>query len=268
VDIGHSLFNLDPLLVEDAITEQTRAIMPVHCYGYPCDVEALAAIANRHDIPVIYDAAHAFGVTNDTGSVLNHGRFSVLSFHATKVFSTFEGGAIVSQTAEDKRRIDLLKNFGIANEDEIPEIGINGKMSEVNAALGILQLRRINQDIAARAEIDRQYRRLLNGIDGLLVPDLPTGRANYGYFPVLINEQMFGRSRDELYSDLKLAGVYARKYFYPLLSNLPLYRQHESAAPANLPRANAAAQEVLCLPIYPDLKADDVAMICSLIRAR
>ncbi|MEO7248232.1 MAG: DegT/DnrJ/EryC1/StrS family aminotransferase [Novosphingobium sp.] len=265
-DIGPSHFNLDPALAEAAITPQTRAIMPVHCYGRPCDVEAFEAISARYGIPVIYDAAHAFGVTHGNGSLLNHGRLAVLSFHATKVFNTFEGGAIISQTIEDKARIDLLRNFGIASEDEIPEIGINGKMSEINAALGVLQLRRVDADIAARGAIDRAYRDHLQGVAGILVPDLPEGRANYGYFPILIGRTVFGRSRDELYNDLKQAGVLARKYFYPLLSNLAVYRALESAAAANLPQGNAAAQSVLCLPIYPGLDQADVARVCQLIR--
>ena len=265
-DIGQSHFNLDPALAEAAITPQTRAIMPVHCYGRACDVEAFEAIGERHGIPVIYDAAHAFGVTHGNGSLLNYGRLAVLSFHATKVFNTFEGGAIISQTAQDKARVDLLRNFGIASEDEIPEIGINGKMSEINAALGVLQLARVDGDIAARAEVDRAYRENLQGLAGLIVPELPDGRANYGYFPVLIDAAKFGRSRNELYDDLKQAGIVARKYFYPLLANLAVYRDYESAAQARLPRGNAAAQNVLCLPIYPGLAPEDIARICAGIR--
>ena len=265
-DIGQSHFNLDPALAEAAITPQTRAIMPVHCYGRPCDVEAFEAIGARHGIPVIYDAAHAFGVTHGNGSLLNYGRLAVLSFHATKVFNTFEGGAIISQSAEDKARVDLLRNFGIASEEEIPEIGINGKMSEINAALGVLQLARVDGDIAARAEVDRAYRDHLQGVAGILVPDLPQGRANYGYFPILIDAAEFGRTRDAIYDQLKQAGVFARKYFYPLLSNLAVYRAYESAAPENLPRGNAAARDVLCLPIYPGLDLADVAQICAAIR--
>lgn len=269
VDVGHSVFNLDPAKLEAAITPQTRAILPVHCYGRPCDADAIEAIAARHGIPVIYDAAHAFDVTANDSSVLSHGRFSTLSFHATKVFNTFEGGAIVSQSAEDKLHIDRLKNFGIASETEVELAGINGKMSEINAAIGLLQLRDIKQAIAGRAAIDAFYRERLAGIDGIIIPPAPAAtRQNHSYFPILVDEAKYGESRNALYHRLKEHGIHSRRYFYPLLSNLALYGELPSANPQLLPEANALAERVLCLPIYPDLDEIDQAQIIELIRDR
>jgi dTDP-4-amino-4,6-dideoxygalactose transaminase len=269
VDIGDSVFNLDPLKLEAAITEKTRAIMPVHCYGWPCDGGAIARIAERHGIPVIYDAAHAFGVDAAAGSVLNYGRYSTLSFHATKVFNTFEGGAIVSATAEDKKRIDRLKNFGIASETEVELSGINGKMSELNAAIGLLQLRHVDGAIAARAAIDARYRAELAGIAGIKVPDESTAVSpNYSYFPILVDEARYGESRDALYERLKTAGIYSRRYFYPLLSNLPLYRDLPGADPQSLPQANAIAESVLCLPIYPELTSEEQDRVIAGVSVR
>lgn len=267
VDIGHALFNLDPSGLEAAITERTRAIMPVHCYGLPCEGEAIAEIAARHDLPVLYDAAHAFAVKEAGGSVLNHGRFAALSFHATKVFNTFEGGAVVCQSAEDKQRIDRLKNFGIANEVEVELAGINGKMSELNAAIGLLQLRYIDDALAARAVVDARYRKGLADIEGIVVPEpSQAARHNCSYFPILIDEARFGESRDALYERLKSAGVFARRYFYPLLSNLPMYADLPSAALTSLPRANVVAEQVLCLPIHPELSEADQGRVISAIK--
>lgn len=267
VDIGQERFNLDPAALEAAITPRTRAIMPVHCYGLPCAGPAIAEIAARHDLPVIYDAAHAFGVRDAEGSVLNYGRFATLSFHATKVFNTFEGGAVVCHSAEDKQRIDRLKNFGIANEVEIELAGINGKMSELNAAMGLIQLRHIDEAIAARAAVDRRYRQDLAGIEGIIVPDpSPAAQHNYSYFPILLDEARYGESRDALYERLKTDGIYSRRYFYPLLSNLPFYAGLPSADPARLPHANAIAEQVLCLPIHPELSDADQDRVIGGIR--
>jgi dTDP-4-amino-4,6-dideoxygalactose transaminase len=266
-DIGQSVFNLDPASVEAAITPRTRAILPVHCYGRPCDVDAIADIAARQAIPVLYDAAHAFGVDCHCGSALNHGRFSTLSFHATKVFNTFEGGAVVSQTAADKQRIDRLKNFGIASETEVELAGINGKMSELNAAIGLLQLRHIDQAIAARAAVAARYREQLTGIAGITLPPPPEAlRQNHSYFPILVDESRYGESRDALYERLKSRGIHSRRYFYPLLSNLPMYRTLPSANPQHLPGANAIAEAVLCLPIYPELKQADQGRVVDGVR--
>ncbi len=268
-DIGQSVFNLDPAQLEAAITPRTRAIMPVHCYGWPCDGEAIAEIAARHSIPVIYDAAHAFAVEDVAGSVLNRGRFATLSFHATKVFNTFEGGAVVCQTAEDKQRIDRLKNFGIASETEVEVAGVNGKMSELNAAIGLLQLRHIDEAISARAAIAARYHQTLAGIEGITVPDDSTARRdNHAYFPILVDPARYGESRDALYERLKGAGIYSRRYFYPLLSNLPLYADLPGADPQSLPEANAVAEAVLCLPIYPALEPTEQDRVIDMIRGR
>lgn len=269
VDIGQDTFNLDPEKLEAAITGRTRAILPVHCYGRPCAGEEIAAIAARNGIPVLYDAAHAFGVKDSGGSVLNHGRFSTLSFHATKVFNTFEGGAVVSRTSEDKQRVDRLKNFGIASETEVELAGTNGKMSELNAAIGLLQLRHVDAAIAARGALDARYRERLAGIAGVTVPPAPArARQNHSYFPILIDEAGYGESRDALYERLKTRGVYSRRYFHPLLSNLPLYRDLPSAQRQALPRANALAESVLCLPIYPDLAEADLDRVVEAIGDR
>ncbi len=257
VDIDPDTLNLDPRKIEAAITPQTTAIMPVHCYGHPCDVEAIQTIADNYNLKVIYDAAHAFGVECHCGSVLNHGDLSVLSFHATKVFNTFEGGAIICPDAKTKQRIDHLKNFGFVDETMVVAPGINGKMSEFNAALGLLQLKTIDQAIAARARIAARYREALRNLPGVIcVGDAGERVSNHAYFPVLIGPD-YPMERDALYARLKERNVFTRRYFHPLISEFPMYRGMPSAAASNLPVATAVARQVLCLPIYPDLSEED-----------
>lgn len=268
VDIEPNTLNLDSTRIEAAITPQTTAIMPVHCYGHPCDVEAIQKIADNYNLRVIYDAAHAFGVEDTQGSVLRHGDLSVLSFHATKVFNTFEGGAIISPDAKTKVRIDHLKNFGHAGEVTVVAPGINGKMSEFNAALGLLQLKYIDQALARRKEIDAAYRKRLKGIPGVrCLEDSGEEIANYAYFPILV-EADYPISRDDLYQRLKAKGIHPRRYFYPLISEFPMYRGLPSADSENLPSATAAARQVLCLPIYPDLDVSIVDEITDFIASQ
>lgn len=268
VDIDPSTLNLDPGRIEAAITPQTTAIMPVHCYGHPCDVEAIQKIADNYNLRVIYDAAHAFGVQDQGGSVLRHGDLSVLSFHATKVFNTFEGGAIICPDAKTKQRIDHLKNFGFVDETTVVAAGINGKMSEINAAFGMLQLQHIDQALARRKEIDATYRELLKDVKGIrCVQDADEKVANYSYFPILV-EADYPMSRDALYQKLRDINIYARRYFYPLISDFPMYRGLPSAHRDNLPAAAAAAQKVLCLPIYPALEMAQIETVTRLIAAQ
>lgn len=272
VDVDPETLNLDARQIEAAITPATTAILPVHCYGTPADVDAIGQVAADYDLRVIYDAAHAFGVQRETASgawrsVLNHGDLSVLSFHATKVFNTFEGGAIICPDAKTKQRIDHLKNFGFVNETTVVATGINGKMSEFNAALGLLQLKHTGRAQARRRAIDTRYRELLDGVPGLALPPRPLrATANHSYFPVLVRPE-FGSSRDALYQHLKDQGVHARRYFYPLISDFPMYRHLPSADPARLPVAREASEQVLCLPIYPALALSDVERIADLVRA-
>jgi dTDP-4-amino-4,6-dideoxygalactose transaminase len=234
--------------------------MPVHCYGNPCDVERIEAIARKHGLKVIYDAAHAFGVRHQGKSILHHGDLSVLSFHATKVFTTFEGGAIVCRDAETKRRIDQLKNFGIVDETTVVAAGINGKMNEVSAAFGLLQLDGVSAARDKRREVDAHYRRLLAGMEGIAPMAEAGHESNYGYFPVLVRE-----GRDALYERLRSAGIHARRYFSPLITSFPMYAGLPSAA--SLPVAERIASQVLCLPIYPALPRQEVERICALIRS-
>ena len=266
VDIDPHTFNMDAGKVEAAITPQTTAILPVHCYGYPCDADRVQNIADTYGLKVIYDAAHAFGVQDQRGSVLRYGDLSILSFHATKVFTTFEGGAIVSPDARTKQRIDHLKNFGIADETTVIGPGINGKMNEIQAAMGIVQLRHVDQAIARRKVIDNRYRQGLSGIAGLAIPAKPaTAQHNFGYFPILIDPD-YPLSRDAVYKHLKLQGIFPRRYFYPLIAEYPMYRELPSANLANLPQAAKTAQQVLCLPIYPDLQNEDQMRIIDMLR--
>lgn len=266
VDIDPRTLNLDPERIEAAITPQTTAILPVHCYGNPCDVEAIRAIAENYNLKVIYDAAHAFGVGCHDGSLLRHGDLSVLSFHATKVFNTFEGGAIVCPDARTKQHVDNLKNFGFVNETTVVAAGINGKMNEFSAALGILQLRHVDAAIARRREIDRAYRDQLAGVPGIVCPEpVDPERSNHAYFPVLV-EPEYPLRRDELYALLRERGIFARRYFYPLISDFPMYRGLPSARPANLPVAHSVAERILCLPIYPALTADEQGAVVGVLR--
>jgi len=265
VDIDPNTLNLDPEKIEAAITPQTTAIMPVHCYGHPCDVKAIQKIADNYNLKVIYDAAHAFGVQDSEGSILRHGDLSVLSFHATKVFNTFEGGAIVCPDAKTKVRIDQLKNFGHVGEVTVVAPGINGKMSEFNAALGLLQLKHINKALDQRKEIDAAYRDRLGRVQGIrCLRDAGEKIPNYAYFPILV-EADYPIRRDDLNQKLKESGIHPRRYFYPLISNYPMYRGLPSAHKENLPEATIAAQQVLCLPIYPDLDLSVVDEISRFI---
>lgn len=267
VDIDPTTLNICPKQIEAAITERTEAILAVHCYGTPCDVAAIEDIANRHGLKVVYDAAHAFGVKLNGQSLLQHGDLSVLSFHATKVFNTFEGGAIVAPDASRKAHIDSLKNFGKVGELDVVALGTNGKMSEFNAALGLLQLKYITEAIARRAEIDAAYRERLADVDGIaLLEPHPSSEPNFSYFPVFVRED-FPLSRDALDTKLRTNGIFGRPYFYPLISDFPLYSADASAAPENLPVARRAADQVLCLPIYPDLSISEVERTCEIIAA-
>lgn len=266
VDVDPNTLNLDPAKIEAAITPQTTAIMPVHCYGHPCDVQAIQKIADNYNLRVIYDAAHAFGVQDAGGSVLRHGDLSVLSFHATKVFNTFEGGAIICPDAKTKQRIDHLKNFGFVDEVTVVAPGINGKMSEINAAFGMLQLQHIDTALAKRKSIDAVYREGLRHVPGIrCLNDAGEQVANYSYFPVLV-EADYPLSRDALYQKLKDHNIYARRYFYPLISDFPMYRGMPSAQRENLPVATKAAQQVLCLPIYPTLSREDQQRIIGIVQ--
>ena len=265
VDIDPDSLNLDPAKIEAAITPRTTAILPVHCYGRPCDVEAIQRISDHFNLKVIYDAAHAFGVECHCGSLLQHGDLSVLSFHATKVFNTFEGGAIVSPDLKTKQHIDRLKNFGFVDEVTVAAPGINGKMSEVNAAFGLVQLRHLASALSHRKIIDARYRERLGAIKGISIPSISSDvNYNYSYFPIFVTQE-FSLSRDQLYLKLREKNIFARRYFYPLISDFPMYRNLPSAMHNNLPVASKAAEEVLCLPIYPSLQYAHVDKICQLI---
>lgn len=264
-DIDPSSLNIDPEAVEAAITPHTTAILPVHVYGRPCDVGAIQRIADAHGLKVIYDAAHAFAVRDSGGGITRHGNLSVLSFHATKVFTTFEGGAIVCPDARTKQQIDLLKNFGVADEVTVLAAGINGKMNELQAAFGLLQLQHVDTAIRRRREIDAFYRRALESVPGIDCPPLPPDIVwNHAYFPILVQPD-YPLSRDGLYHRLRERDVHARRYFYPLISEFPMYRGLSSAAPARLPMARDVAKKVLCLPIYPALGLEDVTEIVDVI---
>lgn len=264
VDIEPRTFNLDPERIEAAITSQTTAIMPVHCYGNPCDVSAIQKIADNYNLRLIYDAAHAFGVDNDGGSLLNHGDLSVLSFHATKVFNTFEGGAIVCQDLKTKQRVDHLKNFGFVDEVTVVAPGINAKMNEFSAAVGLVQLRHIDKTIRQRESIATRYLEELQSVNGLKLPSTGlSSRPNYAYFPILVED--YSLTRDQLYQLLRREGIYARRYFYPLISDFPMYRGLPTASRANLPVAAHAADHVLCLPLYPTLTAEEQSRVIGVI---
>lgn len=265
VDVQPDTLNINPKQIESAITPQTTAILAVHCYGHPCDVDAIQRIADTYNLKVIYDAAHAFGVKCHCGSILKHGDLSVLSFHATKVFNTFEGGAIICPDLKTKTHIDQLKNFGHFGETQVVATGINGKMSEFNAALGILQLKYVDEVIQRRKIIDKTYRKGLAGIKGVrCLGDAGEKVANYAYFPILIDHQ-YPISRDALYERMRAKGVHPRRYFYPLITEFPMYRGFPSSRRDNLPVASEAADQVLCLPIYPDLAIQIVHQICEFI---
>lgn len=267
IDIEPDYLNLDPAKIEAAITSKTTAIMPVHVYGNPCKMDEIQQIADKHGLKVIYDAAHAFGVKNDNGSILNQGDLSVLSFHATKVFSTIEGGAIICHTQEMKHHIDNLKNFGFQGETVVEEPGINAKLNEVQAAYGLLQLKYIDEFILKRKAITNLYQTLLKDVTGIrFLPDMENVIHGYSYFPILIDEKVYGISRDALYDKLKENNVFARRYFYPLISDFEPYRELTSSAHDNLSVATKAALEVLCLPIYVELALEAVKSICTIIK--
>jgi len=267
VDVREGDFTIDPARIEAAITPRTSAILAVHVYGNPCDVDAIQAIADRHQLTVIYDAAHAFGVRYRGKSLVTYGDFSTLSFHATKAFNTFEGGAVVSATDAGQKLVNNYRNFGFVDEVTIPAIGGNTKMSEFNAALGLLQLNHFEEVRRQRAEVDRRYRELLAGIEGIdVLPIPPEVEPNYTYFPILVRPE-FRMSRDELYEHLKANGLHARRYFYPLLSSLPMYRDLLSSGHNNLPRATEVAEQILCLPMYHDLAEPDQMRLAKIIRA-
>lgn len=265
VDVEPHTLNLDPAKIEAAITPQTTAILPVHCYGNPCDTAAIQKIADNYNLRVIYDAAHAFGVEDAGGSILRHGDLAVLSFHATKVFNTFEGGAIICPDAKTKQRINHLKNFGFTDETTVVAPGINAKMSEINAAFGLLQLQHMPQVMQRRAEIDAYYRKQLSDVAGITC--LPQGtqtKANHSYFPILVSPE-YPLSRDALYEKFKKNEIYTRRYFYPLITDFPMYRGLPSALPANVVEAGHAASQVLCLPIYPALTDTQQERVISVI---
>lgn len=267
VDVEPDFGNLDPEKIEAAITPKTTAIMPVHVYGNPCKVERIQEIADTYGLKVIYDAAHTFGVNYKGQSICNYGDLSILSFHATKVFNTMEGGAIVCHDAATKKRIDYLKNFGFAGETKVMAPGINSKMNEMQAALGLLQLKGYPQNAEKRKVIAEMYRRELASIKGISFLDEPDNtEANYAYFPIFVNEKEYGISRDELYEKLKQHNIFGRRYFYPLISEFSMYKSLDSAKPANLPVATKMAEEVICLPIYPDLDFSDIQKIIKNIK--
>ena len=266
VDIETDYFNLDVNKIEAAITQHTTAIMPVHVYGNPCNVEKIQQIADAYGLKVIYDAAHAFGVSINGNSVLNYGDLSILSFHSTKVFNTIEGGAIICHDEKTKKRIDYLKNFGIADEVTVIAPGINAKMNELQAAYGMLQLKYVDENISKRASVTKHYRNLLKNIRGVsFLEDIKGVRHGYSYFPILIDKTKYGKTRDELFEILKDNNIYGRRYFYPLISEFSTYRGLPSSNPLNLPNANKIADQVLCLPIYPDLTLDTIDLICRII---
>lgn len=265
-DIDPHTYNIDPRKIEALITPQTTAIMPVHCYGVPCEMDKIQQIADIYGLKVIYDAAHCFGVKKEGISVLNHGDLSVLSFHATKVFNTFEGGAIVSHDAKTKQRIDYLKNFGFAGETRVVAPGINAKMNEVEAAFGMLQLNYIDQALVERKAIADNYRQLLDGVEGITQISVPADVTwNYAYFPILV-EPEFGIDRDALYESMKDEGIMTRRYFYPLITSFAMYSTLPTASETNLPVANESAAKVLCLPIYPGLSREDQQHVVDVIR--
>lgn len=266
VDIDPKTGNIDPDKIEAAITPKTTAIMPVHVYGKPCDIRRIQEIADRYGLKVIYDAAHAFGVKVDGESILNAGDLSTLSFHATKVYNTIEGGAMVMHDEATKKRIDYLKNFGFAGETTVVGPGINSKMDEVRSAYGLLNLRQVDAAIEARHKVAVRYREALRGVEGItFFEDMPGVRHNYSYFPVFVDAEVYGMTRDELYAKMKAANVLGRRYFYPLISEFSTYRGLESAAPENLPNAHRMADSVICLPMHHALREEDVERVLELI---
>lgn len=269
VDIDPETCNIDPEKIEAAITPKTTAIMPVHVYGKPCDTARIQEIADKYGLKIIYDAAHAFGVEVRGESVLAAGDMSTLSFHATKVFNTVEGGALVCHDAKTKQRIDYLKNFGFAGETEIVAPGINGKMDEVRSAFGLLNLKQVDEAIGLRRRVAMRYRELLSEVEGIrFLADEQEVRHNYSYFPVFVDATKYGMTRDELYFKMKDQSVLGRRYFYPLISEFSTYRGLESAGRKNLPVAHRMAESVICLPMYHSLREDEINRVIEVINNR
>lgn len=267
VDVDPATCNLDPSKIEAAITPKTTAIMPVHCYGKPCDTKAIQEVADKYGLKVIYDAAHAFGVEVDGESILNAGDMSTLSFHATKVYNTIEGGAMVMQDEQTKKRIDYLKNFGFANETTVVAPGINSKMDEIRAAYGLLNLRQVDAAIEARRNVAMRYREELRDVPGItFFEDMHGVRHNYSYFPIFVDAEKYGRTRDQLYFDMKAANVLGRRYFYPLISDFSTYRGLPSATRENLPVAYRLADTVLCLPMHHALTDEEIERVLNCIK--
>ncbi len=264
-DVDPVYGNLSPAAVEKHITDKTTAIMPVHVYGNPVDVAGFEQLAKKYNLKIIYDAAHAFGVQQKGKSILNYGDLSILSFHATKTFNTVEGGAIISHDLATKKQIDYLKNFGFENETSVVTLGINGKMNELIAAFGLLQLEHIDSDIAKRQKVADWYRKALSGIKGIrFLDDMPNVRHNYSYFPIFV-EPEYPLTRDELYEKLKVNDIYGRRYFYPLVSEFPMYQNLPTATKENLPVAHRLAEQVICLPMYATLNENSIQRIIKLI---
>lgn len=264
VDIDPATGNIDPDKIEAVITHKTTAIMPVHVYGKPCDTDRIQAIADKYGLRVIYDAAHAFGVNVKGKSILEAGDMSTLSFHATKVYNTLEGGALVMHDEKTKKRVDYLKNFGFAGETEVIAPGINSKVDEVRAAYGILNLRQVDSAIETRHQVAIRYREALRGVDGItFFDDMPEVRHNYSYFPIFVDSEKYGMTRDELYFRMKEQGVLGRRYFYPLISEFTTYRGLDSARKENLPNAHRMADSVICLPMHHELSNDDLDRIIN-----
>lgn len=262
VDIEEETCGIDPDKIEAAITPRTTAIMPVHCYGQPVKMKRIQEIADKHGLKVIYDAAHAFGVEMDGESVLNAGDMSTLSFHATKVYNTLEGGALITHDEQTKKRIDYLKNFGFAGETEVVAPGINSKMDEVRCAYGLLNLKQVDAAIAHRRKVAEKYREALGDVSGIrFFDDMPGVRHNYGYFPIFVDAAQYGMTRDELYFRMQEQGIYGRRYFYPLISTFSPYHELESAHPENLPVATRMADEVICLPMHHELSEVDIQKV-------
>ncbi|WP_286031710.1 DegT/DnrJ/EryC1/StrS family aminotransferase [Phocaeicola coprophilus] len=266
VDIDPNTGNLDPEKIEAAITPKTTAIMPVHVYGKPCDTKKIKEIADKYGLKVIYDAAHAFGVEVNGESILNAGDMSTLSFHATKVYNTIEGGALVMHDAETKKRIDYLKNFGFANETTVVAPGINSKMDEIRSAYGLINLQQVDKAIEARHQVAIKYREALRGTPGItFFDDMPGVKHNYSYFPIFVDANEYGMTRDELYFKMKNQNVLGRRYFYPLISSFSTYKGLESARPENLQEAHKMAESVICLPMHHNLTTSDINRIIKLI---
>lgn len=266
VDIDPVTGNIDPDKIEASITPRTTAIMPVHVYGNPCDTQRIQEIADKYGLKVIYDAAHAFGVEVNGESVLNAGDMSTLSFHATKVYNTIEGGALICHDEQTKKRIDYLKNFGFAGETTVIAPGINGKMDEVRAAYGLLNLKQVDAAIEARRQVAVRYREALRDVKGIRVmEDIPGVRHNYAYFPIFIDAEEYGMTRDELYFKMKEQDVLGRRYFYPLISEFSTYRGLESARPENLPVSHRIANSVICLPMYSGLSEGEMEKILTTV---